>query len=152
MNKQLSLEEYLRENGSLTYSNVGVSMLPLLRQGRDLLTLQAKGQARCKVGDVALFRRESGQLVLHRIVAVRDADYVLRGDNCTGDEPGVTDAQILGVMTGYVRGGRTHSITEPRYRLYSYLILHTARLRIPILKVRHRIRRRLWRLLKAKKQ
>ncbi|MBQ6267567.1 MAG: S24/S26 family peptidase [Clostridia bacterium] len=152
MNKQLSLEEYLRENGSLTYSNIGVSMMPLLRQGRDLLTLQAKGQARCEVGDVVLYRRASGKLVMHRIVAVQEADYVLRGDNCTGDEPGVTDAQILGVMTGYVRGGKTHSITEPGYRLYSRYVLRAARLRIPILKVRHRIRRRLWRLLKAKKQ
>ncbi|MBR2730796.1 MAG: S24/S26 family peptidase [Clostridia bacterium] len=143
MNKQLPLEDYLRENGTLTYSNVGVSMLPLLRQGRDLLTLQAKTQARCAIGDVVLFRRASGQLVLHRIVAVRAQDYVLRGDNCTGDEPGVTDTQILGVMTGYVRGGRTRSVTDPAYRFYTRMILRTAKLRIPIRKALRRLKRRL---------
>ena len=32
----LSYEEYLERYGSLTYSQVGGSMLPLLREGRDL--------------------------------------------------------------------------------------------------------------------
>lgn len=137
------LENYLRESGRLTYSNVGVSMLPLLRQGRDLLTVEAKGPARCKAGDVVLFRRPNGQLILHRIVAVRAADYVLRGDNCTGDEAGVTEEQILGVMTGFVRGGREHRVTDPGYRLYTQLILRTARLRIPLMKAMRRLRRKL---------
>ena len=35
MNSGISYEEYLEKHGSLTYSNVGVSMLPLLRQGLD---------------------------------------------------------------------------------------------------------------------
>ena len=43
----VSFEEYLDRNGSLTYSNLGVSMLPLLRQGRDLFTVEKKGPERC---------------------------------------------------------------------------------------------------------
>ena len=142
MNKALSLEDYLRENGTLTYSNVGTSMLPLLRQGRDLLILQAKTPARCKVGDVVLFRRASGQLVLHRIVAVRAEDYVLRGDNCTGDEPGVMDADILGVMTGFVRNGKRRGVDVPGYRFYTACILRTAKLRIPLVKALRRLKRK----------
>ena len=57
MNKPLSFEAFLEQNGTLTYSNVGTSMLPLLRQGKDLFTVMRKGAERCQVGDVVLYRR-----------------------------------------------------------------------------------------------
>lgn len=50
-------EEYLQKNGSLTYTNVGTSMMPLLKQHRDLFTVRKKGKERCKAGDVVLYRR-----------------------------------------------------------------------------------------------
>ena len=140
MNEPVSYEEYLSAHGALTYSNVGVSMLPLLRQGRDLFTVEKKGPDRCRVGDVALYRR-GGEYVLHRIVAVRESDYVLLGDNCINREYGVTDADILGVMTGFVRGGRSRSVESPGYRLYTRFWLHTERPRIFIKRVLARLRR-----------
>ena len=36
---EVTYEEYLEENGSLTYTHIGRSMLPLLRQGKDLFTV-----------------------------------------------------------------------------------------------------------------
>ena len=75
MNKGISFEDYLAEHGSLTYTNVGTSMLPLLRQGRDLFTVSRKGPERCKVGDVVLYRRPPKRYVLHRIVEVRPESY-----------------------------------------------------------------------------
>lgn len=39
---KITYEEYLEKNGSMTYSNVGVSMMPLLKQGRDLFTVRKK--------------------------------------------------------------------------------------------------------------
>lgn len=142
MSSGISYEEYLDRNGSLTYTNVGVSMLPLLRQGRDLFIVQKKGPRRCGVGDVVLYRRPPEHYVLHRIVEVRDADYVLLGDNCIGRESGVTDKDILAVMTGFVRDGREHSVTEPGYRFYTWLWLHTASPRILLKKCLSRLRRR----------
>ena len=38
----LSYEEYLEKYGTMTYSNVGISMMPLLRQGKDLFTVRKK--------------------------------------------------------------------------------------------------------------
>ena len=35
-----TIAEFLEENGKLTYTNVGVSMMPLLRQGKDLFTIE----------------------------------------------------------------------------------------------------------------
>ena len=72
----MDFEKYLDEHGKLTYTNVGVSMLPLLRQGKDLFVLEKKKSGRCNVGDVVLYRRKH-QYVLHRIIDVRANDYVI---------------------------------------------------------------------------
>ena len=75
MSESVSFEEYLRKHDTLTYSNKGASMEPLLRQGRDLFTVRKKGAERCRAGDVVLFRRGENY-VLHRIVEVRPEEYV----------------------------------------------------------------------------
>ena len=129
-------EEYLEQNGSMTYSNVGVSMMPLLRQGRDLFTVRKKGGERCKKYDVVLYRRPPSHYVLHRIIAVREHDYVIRGDNCIRKEYGITDADIIGVMTGYVRNGKEHSAEDAVYRLYSRVWVAAAPVRIMLQKLR----------------
>ncbi len=141
MSDHVSIEAYLDRFGRLTYSNVGVSMLPLLRQGRDLFIVEKKGPERCRVGDVVLFRRPPDDYVLHRVVEVRPQDYVILGDNCVSRETGVREEDILGVMTGFVRDGREHSVTEAGYRAYSFLWLHTAALRIGLKQALRRLRR-----------
>lgn len=126
----MTFEDVLEKYGSLTYYNVGVSMLPLLHQRKDLFTVVRKGEERCKKGDVALYRRRSDKYVLHRIIEVREKDYVILGDNCFEKEYGITDGEILGVMTAYVRKGRSHSTGDLSYRLYSFYIMHTIAPRI----------------------
>ena len=143
MNNPVSFEAYLEQHGRLTYTNTGVSMLPLLRQGKDLFTVEKKGPDRCKVGDVVLYHRPPNQYVLHRIVEVRPDSYVILGDNCIAKEYGIRDADIFGVMTGYVRGKKAHSTNETGYRLYTAAILHTISLRVFCKKVILFLRRRL---------
>lgn len=125
-----SLEEVLERDGRLTYTNVGVSMMPLLKQGRDLFTIEKKTGERCRKYDVALYRLKPNVYVLHRIVEVREHDYVFLGDNCVNREYGITDDDILGVMTSFVRRGRTCRVEDVRYRMYVWLWTHTERLRI----------------------
>ncbi len=129
MNDRISFEDYLSRYGSLTYSNRGTSMEPLLRQGRDLLTVKKKGPERCRAGDVVLFRHR-GKYILHRVVEVREEDYVCLGDNAVSEECGVTDGDILGVLTGFVRKGKEYRTDDPRYRIYSALILRTNGVRV----------------------
>jgi hypothetical protein len=125
MNHNFSFEDYLNKYETLTFTCVGNSMRPLLRQGTDLFTVRKKGPGRCRVGDVALYRRPPDQYVLHRIIEVRPDDYVILGDNCIGKEYGIRDEDIIGVMTEYLRNGRQHSTKDAGYRIYSFLILHT---------------------------
>ena len=142
MNNSISYEEYLAQNGSMTYTNVGRSMLPLLRQGKDLFILEKKGPERCRVGDVVLYRRGE-KYVLHRIVEVREKDYVILGDNCVAREYGITDGDVIAVMTGFVRGGKEHSVTEPGYRLYSSVWMRTEKPRVFLKRGRAWLRRHL---------
>ncbi len=116
--KEYSFEEYLAENGTLTYSNKGVSMLPLLKEGRDLFTVEARTSRRCRRYDVVLYRRPPDQYVLHRVLRVTPRGYVILGDNSIKKEF-VRDEDILGVMTSFVRKGREYSVTDPGYRLYT---------------------------------
>ena len=136
-----AFEDYIAKNSSLTYTNVGVSMLPLLRQGKDLFTIRAKSSKRCKPGDVVLYRRPPDKYVLHRVVEVHPTDYVILGDNCISKEYGITDKDIVGIMTGFVRSGREHSIEEIGYRLYSFIWMHTMVSRIFLKKTAVRLKR-----------
>lgn len=115
-----TFEDELALHGRLVYTNVGDSMEPLIRQGRDLLIIE-KPQGRLKKYDVPLYKRDSGQYVLHRILKVRREDYVICGDNRRSKEYGITDRHIIGVLTGMVRNGKELSVSDWRYRLYVHL-------------------------------
>lgn len=112
-----SFGELLARDGRLVYTNVGDSMKPLIREGRDLLVIEPKRGGLRKY-DVPLYRRDDGRYVLHRVLRVRADDYVLCGDNRRSKEHGVTDRHIIGVLTAVVRDGRTVSVTDRGYRLY----------------------------------
>lgn len=125
-----SYEEELNRKGSFTYNCSGVSMLPMLRQRKDLFTIKKK-QGRYKKYDVVLYKRKNGSYVLHRIVEVRPADYVILGDNCLNKEYGIKDEDIIGVMPSFVRNGKEYSVSHPVYRAYAvmwYLIYPLRRL------------------------
>lgn len=119
MNKS-TFEEELRHNGKLIYTNCGDSMMPLIKQGRDVLVISA-ADGRLKKYDVPLYKRDSGQYVLHRILKVRQNDYIICGDNRWQREYGITDRHIIGVLTSILRNGKEISFNSLRYRIYVHL-------------------------------
>lgn len=122
MNSETNIEQYLKEKGTLTYTFKGSSMRPLLRQGRDLYTLASKSSDRCKKYDIVLYRNaQKGKYVLHRIVEVRDDDYVILGDNCISKEYGVRDEDIIGVVTSINRNGKNIDVSDLKYRIYTHI-------------------------------
>ncbi|MBR2699571.1 MAG: S24/S26 family peptidase [Clostridia bacterium] len=113
-----AFEELLARDGYLVYKTHGVSMEPMLRQNRDLVTIRVPA-SRLKKYDVALYKRGEAY-VLHRVIGVAADHYLIRGDNTYAVER-VPDSAVIGVLSSFKRKGREHSVTEPGYRLYARL-------------------------------
>ncbi len=145
-----TFEEELNSAGYLVYTNCGDSMMPLLRQNRDLLHIR-KSEGRCKKYDVPLYRRESGQYVLHRILKVRKDDYVICGDNRYQREYGIDDSHIIGVLEGITRDGKYIPVTDKKYRIYVHVWCDFFYVRAGILWIRQKIYRGLLKLRKRGK-
>ena len=143
-NSTLSFEEYLEQYGRLTYANKGTSMEPMLKQDRDLFTVVRKGEARCKAGDVILFRYRD-HYVLHRIIKVRDTDYVCLGDNAVNPETGVKDSDILGILVSFVHDGKEYHVSDTAYQRFTAMIMRTVGIRTfgkkTVMKIRELVKR-----------
>ena len=138
MNKQ-SFEEYLENNDRLVYRNTGTSMLPLLKQGRDFFIVEKVNNRQLKKYDVVLYKRQPDSYVLHRILKIENGKYVIMGDNCINKEYGITDNDIIAVMTGFIRKGRQHSTSEFFYKLYSVCHCAFSPLRIILFRIRSKL-------------
>lgn len=110
MQEQLAAGKYVR------FFPRGTSMLPMLRQGIDSVTL-APLPKKLKKFDLPLYRRENGQFVLHRIVRTGET-YTCIGDNQFQLEPGVKPEQMIALVVRFSRGEREWSVDAPAYRLY----------------------------------
>ncbi len=106
----------------------GSSMYPFLHHRRDTVYL-AKITEPLKRGDMILYRRASGQYVLHRIVRAGQGTYELLGDRQTVTEPGIRDSQVLAVVTAVRRGGKLLKPGDRIWDFYEKRWIHMIRLR-----------------------
>ena len=144
-----TFEEILDENGYLVYTNVGRSMMPLIRQHRDLIEIRKKGPERCKKYDVVLYKRGS-KYILHRILEVLpEGRYVIAGDNNTFLEKDITDENIIGVMTKVVRDGKPVEMDDKMYQAYVHMWCDFYPVRAGILKVKRKTRSGLSKIKRA---
>lgn len=118
--RHATFEEELERSGRFLFTNVGRSMLPLLRENRDLMLIERAPAGRRSRYETVLYRRGE-RYVLHRIVKVLPEGYVICGDNCWRREYDIGDAQIIGVMTAFVRDGVETPVTSRGYRAYARL-------------------------------
>ena len=138
MSERSSFEEQLRVHGRIIYTNVGNSMMPLIKEGRDVLIIE-RHSGRLSKYDIPLYLRPDGQYVLHRIIRVYEDSYVTAGDNRSCRET-VSDTQIVGVLTGIIRRGKTLSLDRLPYRIYTHLWCDLFPIRAFIIRWRDRIR------------
>ncbi len=111
-----ALEELLAQNGYIVYKNKGISMLPLIRENRDLMYIRAK-KSGFMIGDAVLFKRDSGEYVLHRIIRAANGGYYIRGDNCIYGEF-VRNDQILGILEAVFRDEKEIKADSAIYKAY----------------------------------
>jgi len=67
MNNKKDIEKLLAEGNVLRIKPDGYSMYPMFVPGRDEAVIRSKGRAGARRGDVVLYRRNNGMLVLHRM-------------------------------------------------------------------------------------
>ncbi len=137
--KVTSFEEVLNSLNFIVYTNVGVSMLPLLRQKKDVIEIHKKKPGRCKKYDVVLYKR-GNHYILHRILKVLPDGYIIAGDNNTFIETDITDDMILGVMTKVIRNGKSITPDNICYKIYVHLWCDFYPVRMRIITVKRKIR------------
>lgn len=135
MNKVVSMEEMipliknqLEAGGKATFTPKGKSMLPMLRDGMDTVTI-ARAKFPLKKYDLPLYQRKDGSYVLHRVVDLSQGKYVMRGDGQFVKEYGIEESQIIGVVVAFTRKGKKHSCQGLGYRIYVKVWVATVGLR-----------------------
>ena len=113
----------------------GISMLPMLHQGDDILISHDLSTVRR--GDILVFHNADG-LVAHRVIQiVKQPDhaniYKTRGDNCTNFDSLLSEPEVLGWINSIRKNGREFKITTPSWRIWNnflatyYLLIGTLR-------------------------
>lgn len=113
----ITLLEQLNQAGVVIHTNKGTSMMPLLRENRDLMVIGQKGAGVLRKYDAVLFIRPNGEYVMHRILRIDSDGYWIVGDNCISGEK-VKEEQIVGVLTEIVRDGKTIKVTDRGYQIF----------------------------------
>lgn len=93
-----------------------MSMYPLLKNHRDSVYIEPTENL--KKYDVVLFRRKSGQLVLHRIIGIEKNRFIVCGDNEFFKET-IQREQIAGKMTEFCRNNKNGKTDSLKFKIYS---------------------------------
>lgn len=125
----------LENGGRARLTVTGRSMLPLLRAYRDSVELIPVTEEPVQKGKIILYRRDSGQYVLHRIVRKTATGYICCGDNEAGREP-VEHRQLLAVVDGLIRKGKQIEMNHLGYRMYVGLWVGLFCFRSPYIKIK----------------
>ena len=72
-----NIEQCLQELGYAVVPIRGTSMWPLLKEGKSRVQVEAKEGKQVRKGDIVLYRRKDGTLVLHRIIKSKVDSYGL---------------------------------------------------------------------------
>ena len=125
----------LADGGEVVLTITGNSMSPFVRHKRDQVVLTAvTDSAALLPGAVPLYRRKTGQYVLHRIVEKDDGTcrvlygdteqyptagggirYTMLGDAQWVTEPGIRPEQIVGCATAFIRKGKRWECDSKAY-------------------------------------
>jgi hypothetical protein len=107
----------------------GVSMQPLIRRNRDLVTIIPLTRDPQR-GDVVLFEQPAGRFVVHRVREVRGNKVQTLGDNCINPDAWMDRSQVLGLAVSFERDGRTVALDTDLSRALgrAWMTIHPMRM------------------------
>lgn len=108
------IEEVVSTGADFRLYPKGESMLPTIITGEDSVLLSKPENL--EIMDVVLYKRESGQYVLHRIVSKNKSGYVMCGDNQVNTEKYITPDMIIAKVTGIYKKDEYIDVALPEYK------------------------------------
>lgn len=107
------MDIFLRDGKDVRFTPTGVSMRPFIEGERDTVILRHLPAV--QIGDIVLAQITNHKYVLHRIIAIHDANITLQGDgNLTGTEH-CTQNDIIGTVVQIIKpNGKTKRLTRGR--------------------------------------
>ena len=137
-NELVNFEELLKRDGSFLYTFKGVSMKPLLNQGKDVVIISSIDRPIKKL-DIVLYKVNE-RYVLHRVIKIKKDHYVIRGDN-TYSEEFIPKDKVFGILTSYYKNDKLKKVNTKGAILLYYLWLTTYPLRWLLVKTKRLLRR-----------
>jgi signal peptidase I len=117
------LEVWGQARGQHLMPITGRSMLPLLREGDQVLV--AHGPSHIRRGDLVVFW-DNDRLVAHRVLHTLHGHagpaFITKGDNAPYFDPALSANKVLGRVLTVKRGGRSMSLDTPAWRVLGWLI------------------------------
>jgi len=142
------IEEKIESGGEVTFSPKGISMMPLIKPGRDIVTL-VKNDKELKKGDILFYRRDNGKFILHRLIRFKNDKLVMCGDNQGFLEFGIERRNIIAVVKKVTRKGKDVNFDSFLYKLYvKMLVLKRFKINMFSLRYPKAVLRRIRRLIK----
>lgn len=133
------VETEIAAGRSVQFRLLGVSMFPLIRNGKDEVLLRPCSAEELRPMDVVLFKYK-GRHLLHRIIRREGDRLLIQGDGSyVAQEQCTTDA-VVGKVQAIVRpSGKVLPVENWQWRFPSWVWRHLGVFRNPLLRIFHRI-------------
>ncbi len=126
------LQDVLENDGNVPIYVSGHSMTPFLNNGRDIVWLRACVPSDFKRGQVLLFKRKDGSLILHRIRKVLSDDRLLMNGDAQSWCEEIGNEQALAVAYEFIKNKKHISSDSFNFKVWNFFWYPTRAFR-PIL-------------------
>lgn len=123
---------------------LGCSMKPLLRPKGDFVKIVPL-RRELMIGDIIIFRRDDGRLIMHRVWKLTKTHIQTIGDNCEWPDREITYDAVFGLVTHIVHGKHTIYVDNKFWRFVGRILTKTIPVRILMFKY---VKQPLWRVYK----
>jgi signal peptidase I len=117
-----ALAKEILDQGSKAWITIsGMSMFPILKEGRDSVELSKCDFRQIKKRDIVLIRRVTGEYVLHRVLKKKADSFYIIGDAQQWIEGPLKPEQLQAVVTKIKRKGHVISCTNFVLRAFVFI-------------------------------
>ncbi len=139
--EKISPEALLKQGKIIQIPTHGNSMTPFLISGRDEAVIEPADVSSARRGDVVLYRRKGGRLVLHRIYKIKGQSFYAIGDSQTQVEGPIQQDAIIGKLSAIVKNGKLRPVGTGMDRFLSDIWLYLRPIRPILFRIGHYLKK-----------